>query len=204
MDAVVGFDCVFKVVVIGDSGVGKSSLVSRFTDGVFLEEMSSTIGIDFRVKTITVGKKRVRLTIWDTAGQERFRTLTGAYYRGAQIVILVFDVTDTVSFESIETWLEELSTYLDHKSAVKVLIGNKLDKNPREVDVATAMAVARRHDMLYLETSAKTKTGVSDAFHAAVKEALMRADLVSSAPSLVSVVPVHESESYGSIYGVCC
>jgi len=202
-DNVHGFDHIFKVVVIGDSGVGKSSIVARYTDDFFEEGMAATIGVDFRVKTVTVGEKRVKLTIWDTAGQERFRTLSGSYYRGAQIAILVFDITSKKSFDSIKTWMEELDLHFTHASIVKMLIGNKLDKSPRVVQVEEAMALAKSNEMLYIETSAKTKTGVSDAFNSAVKQTLLRDDLVRSAPSVVNVVPVHESESYG-YSSACC
>lgn len=194
----------FKVVVIGDSGVGKSSLVARFTDDFFLEDCAPTIGVDFKVKTVSVGEKRVKLTMWDTAGQERFRTLSGAYYRGAQIAILVFDVTSKKSFDSIGAWMEELDMYLTHQSVVKVLMGNKLDKSPREVEVAEAVELAKKQQMLYIETSAKTKTGVADAFNSAVKQALLSDELVKSAPSFVSVTPVRVGESGGVAEGVCC
>lgn len=203
-DRVSAFDHIFKVVVIGDSGVGKSSLVARYTDDFFEEGMAPTIGVDFKVKTVDVGEKRVKLTMWDTAGQERFRTLTGSYYRGAQIAIIVFDVTNRASFDSVSTWLEEIDSNFTHSSLIKVLVGNKIDKHPREVQVQQAIAMAKGQEMLYIETSAKTKTGVLDAFNSAVKQTLLCEDLIRSAPSVVSVVPLHESESYGSVSGYCC
>jgi len=203
-DAVSAFDHIFKVVVIGDSGVGKSSIVARYTDDVFIEEMSATIGVDFRVKTVNVGEKRVKLTIWDTAGQERFRTLTGSYYRGAQIALVVFDVTRHSTIESVETWMREINDNFTHASIVKVLVGNKIDKHPRTVEVEEAMELAKRHEMLYIETSAKTKTGIVDAFNSAVKQTLLCDELVRSAPSIVSIVPVHESETWGSMGSACC
>lgn len=198
------FDHIFKVVVIGDSGVGKSSLVARYTDDFFVEGSAPTIGVDFKVKTVTVAEKKIKLTIWDTAGQERFRTLTGSYYRGSQIAILVFDVTNANSFAGItNTWMEEIEMHFTHASLVKVLIGNKIDQSPREVQTADALALAKKHEMLYIETSAKTKTGVKDAFDTAVKQTLLRDDLVQSAPSIVNMVPLHESESYGVASGCC-
>jgi Ras-related protein Rab-18 len=204
VDVVSAFDHIFKVVVIGDSAVGKSSLVGRYTDDFFEEGMAATIGVDFKVKTVTVAEKKIKLTIWDTAGQERFRTLTGSYYRGAQIAILVFDVTNTNSFASItDTWMEEIEINFTHTSLVKVLIGNKIDQRPRTVETKDAVALAKKHEMLYIETSAKTKTGVKDAFDTAVKQTLLREDLVQSAPSVVNMVPVYESESYGTTGGCC-
>lgn len=203
-DRVSGFDHIFKVVVIGDSGVGKSSLVARYTDDFFEEGMAATIGVDFKVKTVTVGEKRVKLTMWDTAGQERFRTLTGSYYRGAQIAILVFDVTDATSFANISTWLDEIDQNFTHASLVKVLVGNKIDSSPRVVKTEEALSLARGQEMMYIETSAKTKTGVASAFDTAVKQTLLCEELVRSAPSIVNVVPIHESEAYGSAGGGCC
>ena len=203
-DVVSAFDHIFKVVVIGDSGVGKSSLVARYTDDFFEEGMAATIGVDFKVKTVAVAEKKIKLTMWDTAGQERFRTLTGSYYRGAQIAILVFDVTNAASFEGIEkTWMEEININFTHASLVKVLVGNKIDKSPRVVQADEGIRLARTHEMLYIETSAKTKTGVKDAFDTAVKQTLLRDDLVQSAPSVVNMVPLHESESYGASSGCC-
>ena len=195
-----GFDHIFKVVVIGDSGVGKSSLVARYTDDFFEEGMAATIGVDFRVKTVEVGEKRVKLTIWDTAGTERFRTLSGSYYRGAQIAIIVFDVTNTKSFDNLSTWMEEIELNFTHANLIKVLIGNKIDKSPRAVQTEQGLQLARDHEMLYIETSAKTKTGVADAFNSAVKQTLLREDLVSSAPSVVNLMPVRVE----SVGGYCC
>ena len=203
-DRVDGVDHVFKVCVIGDSGVGKTSIVARYTDDFFEEGMAPTIGVDFKVKTVTVGEKRSRLTIWDTAGSERFRTLTGSYYRGAQIAIVVFDVTKKQSFENLSSWMEEIDMNFTHKAKlIKVLVGNKIDKSPRQVSSSDATGFARNHEMLYIETSAKTTTGIADAFDSAVKQVLLSDELCSSAPSMVSVMPLHESESYGSASGCC-
>ena len=166
----------------------------------------TTIGVDFRVKTLTVDEKRVRLVLWDTAGSERFRTLTGSYYRGAQLAFLVFDVTNKKSFENLNMWLEELELHFTHGSVVKVLVGNKIDKftHDRHVSVEEAVALAKKQQMLYLETSAKTKKGVAEAFDSAVKQTLLREDLVTSAPSLVSIVPVRVAVNGETSRGVCC
>lgn len=201
---VVGFDHVFKVVVIGDSAVGKSSIVSRYTDDIFVEDMAATIGVDFRVKTVSVGEKKIKLTMWDTAGQERFRTLTGSYYRGAQIVFIVFDVTRHPTFESVEAWIREIQDNFAHASIIKVLIGNKIDKSPRAVEVHEAVELAKRYEMLYIETSAKSKTGVVDAFNTAVKQVLLHDELVKSAPSIINIVPSHGSNPHGLSEGGCC
>jgi Ras-related protein Rab-18 len=136
-----------KLLIIGESGVGKSSLLLRFTDDAFDPEQAATIGVDFKVKTVNVNGNKVRLldwshsfvrlhhellflkvklAIWDTAGQERFRTLTPSYYRGGQGAILVYDVTNRDSFVKIENWLNELETYSTNLDIVKMLVGNKV------------------------------------------------------------------------------
>ncbi|XP_071591059.1 ras-related protein Rab-18 isoform X2 [Heliangelus exortis] len=117
-----------KILIIGESGVGKSSLLLRFTDDTFDPELPATIGVDFKVKTISVDGNKAKLAIWDTAGQERFRTLTPSYYRGAQGVILVYDVTRRDTFVKLDNWLNELETYCTRNDIVKMLVGNKIDK----------------------------------------------------------------------------
>ncbi|WAQ93882.1 RB18B-like protein [Mya arenaria] len=132
-----------KILIIGESGVGKSSLLLRFTDDTFDPEQSATIGVDFK----------------DTAGQERFRTLTPSYYRGAQGVILVYDVCSKSSFSKLEAWLNELETFSTKHDLVKMLVGNKIDQNKREVSKDDGLKFARKHQMLFIEASAKTKEG---------------------------------------------
>ncbi|XP_049633783.1 ras-related protein Rab-18 isoform X2 [Suncus etruscus] len=119
-----------KILIIGESGVGKSSLLLRFTDDTFDPELAATIGVDFKVKTISVDGNKAKLAIWDTAGQERFRTLTPSYYRGAQGVILVYDVTRRDTFVKLDNWLNELETYCTRNDIVNMLVGNKIDKRP--------------------------------------------------------------------------
>ncbi|CAL1702738.1 unnamed protein product [Somion occarium] len=120
-----------KLLLIGNSSVGKSSLLLRFSDEQWLpeDESSATIGVDFRVHKMEVKGKKVKLSIWDTAGQERFRTITSSYYRGAQGIILVYDVANRESFEALPRWYSELETYVS-PSVVKIIVGNKVDKCP--------------------------------------------------------------------------
>ncbi|XP_050307124.1 ras-related protein Rab-18-B-like [Anthonomus grandis grandis] len=153
-----------KILIIGESGVGKSSLLLRFTDDNFDPEQTLTIGVDFKTKKLTVDGNTVKLAIWDTAGQERFRTLTPSYYRDAQGAILVFDVSSYATFARLENWLSELDTYSTKDNIVKMIVGNKIDVDRREVTREQAMAFARRHQTLYIEASAKTKHGVQSAF----------------------------------------
>uniref|UniRef100_UPI00398E838E ras-related protein Rab-18-like n=1 Tax=Pristiophorus japonicus TaxID=55135 RepID=UPI00398E838E len=159
-----------KILMIGESGVGKSSLLLRFTDGTFDSEIGSTIGVDFKVKTMKCDGNSVKLAIWDTAGQERFRTLTPSYYRGAQGVILVYDVTRRETFVKLENWLNELETYSTKHGIVKMLVGNKIDKQNHEVDRNEGLRFARKHAMLFIEASAKTCDGVECAFEEVVEK----------------------------------
>uniref|UniRef100_A0A8I6AQ17 Ras-related protein Rab-18 n=1 Tax=Rattus norvegicus TaxID=10116 RepID=A0A8I6AQ17_RAT len=139
-----------KILIIGESGVGKSSLLLRFTDDTFDPELAATIGVDFKVKTISVDGNKAKLAIWDTAGQERFRTLTPSYYRGAQGVILVYDVTRRDTFVKLDNWLNELETYCTRNDIVNMLVGNKIDKENREVDRNEGLKFARKHSMLFI------------------------------------------------------
>ncbi|KAK2522307.1 ras-related protein Rab-18-B [Columba livia] len=153
-----------KLLLVGDSAVGKSSLLLRFTGGGFEPKLKPTIGIDFKVKKMVVDGHAVQLAIWDTAGQERFRTLTPSYYRGAQGVVLVYDVTRKETFTGLEGWLNELDTYIAKNNTVKMLVGNKTDKPDREVERKEGLQFARKHSLLFIETSAKTQDGVQCAF----------------------------------------
>jgi len=161
-----------KILIVGESGVGKSSLLLRFTDDTFDPEQCATIGVDFKVKNISVDDNNVKLAIWDTAGQERFRTLTPSYYRGAQGVIMAYDVTNRKSFAKLATWMSEIDAYATKPNIVRMLVANKIDKDGREVSREEGLAYARRHSMLFIEASAKTTLGVQDAFHELVQKVL--------------------------------
>ncbi|KAF2358601.1 Small GTP-binding protein domain [Trinorchestia longiramus] len=161
-----------KILIVGESGVGKSSLLLRFTDDTFDPEQSATIGVDFKVKTFTVEGNCTKLAIWDTAGQERFRTLTPSYYRGGQGVIMVYDVTNRHTFSKLDMWLSEVDTYATKPNLVRMLVGNKIDKPGREVSRDEGLTFARRHAMLFIEASAKTQDGVQCAFEELVQKIL--------------------------------
>ncbi|XP_031573123.1 ras-related protein Rab-18-B-like [Actinia tenebrosa] len=159
-----------KILIVGESGVGKSSLLLRFTDDTFDPDIGATIGVDFKVKTISVEGNRAKLAIWDTAGQERFRTLTPSYYRGAQGVILVYDTCNRDTFDKLEEWLNEVETYSSKKDIIKMLVGNKIDKDNREVERIQGLQFARKYSMLFIEASARTKEGVQLAFEELVEK----------------------------------
>merc|ERR1711976_1156470 len=152
------YDYLFKVVLIGDSGVGKSNLLSRFTRNEFNLESKSTIGVEFATRSIKVDTKTIKAQIWDTAGQERYRAITSAYYRGAVGALLVYDISKQVTFEDLERWLLELRDHAD-PNIVIMLVGNKGDLRPlRAVGQADALAFAEKHNLSFIETSALDST----------------------------------------------
>jgi len=158
------YDYLFKVVLIGDSGVGKSNLLSRFTRNEFNLESKSTIGVEFATKSIVAEGKTIKAQIWDTAGQERYRAITSAYYRGAVGALLVYDISKHATFENVERWLKELR---DHAEAniVVMLVGNKSDlRHLRVVSTEEAMAFAEAQNLAFIETSALDASGVDTAF----------------------------------------
>ncbi|XP_074605626.1 ras-related protein ORAB-1-like [Brevipalpus obovatus] len=158
------YDYLFKLLLIGDSGVGKSSLLFRFADDTFSESLESTFGVDFMVKTIDLEGTRVKLQIWDTAGQERFRTITSLYYRGAHGVIVVYDVTKLASINNVKRWLDEVDRHAS-ENVTKLLVGNKCDlHSERAVDYSSAKDFAEQLGIPFLETSAKNSTNVEQAF----------------------------------------
>ena len=157
------YDHLLKILLIGDSGVGKSSLLNRFCDDSFTEKQLTTIGVDFKVKYVEVKDRKFKLAIWDTAGQERFRTLTSSYYRGAHALILVYDTSDRKTFENLTYWLEEVKKYSTNADALIMIVGNKLDAS-REVSTAQGQECAFNNSAIFIETSAKTRTGVREAF----------------------------------------
>ncbi|EKF30877.1 small GTP-binding protein Rab18, putative [Trypanosoma cruzi marinkellei] len=181
-------DASIKVFLLGDSGVGKSSLMLSFASGTFDPDISSTIGIDFKVKTVEVidadgVKRNINIYLWDTAGQERFRTLTSSYYRGANAVVLVYDVNEPQTFHGLQRWMDEADVFCrnndendEDNNAVYLLIGNKIDKCVMEgsekgegipfmsVPKEQAQQLAQRRRMLLAFTSAKTRAGVEQAF----------------------------------------
>jgi len=193
-----------KILIIGESGVGKSSLLLRFANDTFDPEISATIGVDFKVKEIDNHGNKIKLAIWDTAGQERFRTLTPSYYRGGQGAILVYDVTSRESFQKIEDWLTELETYSTSPDIKKILVGNKCDmEGERMVSRDEGKNFARRHQMMFIEASAKTKEGVQTAFEELVEKIMLTPSLWEST-SRMQVTKVTDSSGQSSGGGYCC
>jgi Ras-related protein Rab-8A len=170
------YDMQIKLLMIGDSGVGKTCLLLRYANDSFSPTFITTIGIDFKIKNVDIDGTRIKLQIWDTAGQERFRTITTSYFRGAQGILLVYDVTDRRSFESIRNWVSQIQQHADvHVN--KILVGNKCDMlDEKVVSTEEGQKLAAEFGMPFWETSAKTDVNVDQSFHAlaaAVKDRLV-------------------------------
>ncbi|XP_044740484.1 ras-related protein Rab-4B [Chrysoperla carnea] len=158
------YDYLFKFLVIGNAGAGKSCLLHQFIENKFKEDSSHTIGVEFGSKIINVGGKSVKLQIWDTAGQERFRSVTKSYYRGAAGALLVYDITSRDSFNVVSTWLRD-ARLLASPGVVILLIGNKKDLDvERQVTFIEASQFAQENELMFLETSAKTGESVEESF----------------------------------------
>jgi Ras-related protein Rab-11A len=169
-DANQRIDYVFKVVLIGDSAVGKSQILARFSRNEFSLDSKSTIGVEFQTRTLVIDHKTVKAQIWDTAGQERYRAVTSAYYRGAVGAMLVYDITKRQTFDHIPRWLEELRNHAD-KNIVIILVGNKSDlENQRDVPTEDAKEFAEKEGLFFLETSALQATNVEASFMTVLTE----------------------------------
>jgi Ras-related protein Rab-2A len=153
----------FKYIIVGDTAVGKSCLLLSFTDRRFKETHDVTIGCDFGSRTVFMEQKTIKIQIWDTAGQENFRSITRAYYRGATVALLVYDVSRRDSFMHLHQWLQDVRTHVDNNTVIMV-IGNKSDLERREISPREGEAFAKENGLMYLETSAKTADCVDEAF----------------------------------------
>ena len=163
------YDYIFKVLLIGNSDVGKSSLILRYVDQIWNDVFVPTIGVDFKVKSLQIDNKRVKMQIWDTAGQERFRNVISSYFKGAHGILLIYDITARDSFKELENWLGEVERNATPQ-VLKILIGNKCDLDEqRQITVDEGEAFAARNGMKFIETSAKNNTNVNEAFEALAK-----------------------------------
>ena len=163
------YDYIFKVLLVGNSDVGKSSLILRYVDQIWNDVFVPTIGVDFKVKSLEIENKSIKLQIWDTAGQERFRNVISSYFKGAHGILLIFDITSRDSFKELENWLAEVEKNASTQ-ILKILIGNKCDlEEEREISKDEGEAFAMRNGMQYIETSAKINTNVNEAFEALSK-----------------------------------
>lgn len=168
-DYSIDYEFLYKIVLIGDSGVGKSNLLSRFTRDEFNLELRSTIGVEFATRTLEIDGKRVKAQIWDTAGQERYRAITSAYYRGAVGALIVYDISKSESYESISRWLKELKEHADLNIVIE-LVGNKSDLDHlRAIPTDEARNFASENGLLFTETSALSSDNVDLSFHQLLK-----------------------------------
>ena len=166
------FDYLFKVVIVGDSGVGKSNILLRFTENNFSFSFHPTIGVDFKIKTFKHENFTIKLQLWDTAGQERFKNVANTYYKGAHAVLLVYDITNPVTFKNLETWINEVEKYADCLLE-RLLIGNKCDlDDQRKVSQSEAKDFAKKIGVNFLETSAKDTINIEEAFQCLVRESI--------------------------------
>ncbi|XVE84626.1 hypothetical protein DITRI_Ditri17bG0027800 [Diplodiscus trichospermus] len=160
----------FKIVIIGDSAVGKSNLLSRYARNEFNAHSKATIGVEFQTQSLEIDGKEIKAQIWDTAGQERFRAVTSAYYRGAFGALVVYDISRRATFDNISRWLDELNSHSDITVA-RMLVGNKCDlENMREVTLEEGKSLAEAEGLFFMETSALDSTNVQTAFEMVIKE----------------------------------
>lgn len=165
------YDFIIKAVVVGDSGVGKSCILLRYTDDIFESTYISTIGVDFKIKTIQFEDRIVKVQIWDTAGQERFRTIVSSYYRGAHCAMYVFDLTDRTTFMNIDKWIREVTTYSGNIPGI--IIGNKCDIIVDTIETQEIEKFASDRKMRYIQTSAKLGNNINEAFFSLIEETLI-------------------------------
>lgn len=164
LQAPLEYDLLFKILIIGDSGVGKSCLLLKFTDRYFNDSYISTIGVDFKIQTIQLDNKIIKLQLWDTAGQERFKTITTSYYRGAHGIVIVYDISDKESFLNVRNWIAEVNKYASDNVKL-LLVGNKCDlQKERQVSIEEGTELANKLNIPFVEASAKDSTNVQQLF----------------------------------------
>jgi small GTP-binding protein len=170
-------DFTFKILTIGESGVGKTCILLRYSDDKFMKNHLTTIGIDYKAKVINLSGKSIKLKIWDTAGQDRFRNITQQYYKGADGIVLVYDVTDRGSFEKVRDWMKQIQIYTQKDAIGMVLLGNKCDAEPRVVSNEEGDEMAKEYKIKYFETSALNKKNINESFDYLTQEIMGKKDL---------------------------
>ena len=190
------YDYLFKLLLIGDSDVGKTSLLLRFSDDAYAPSFIPTIGIDFKIKTLVVDGKKIKLQIWDTAGQERFHTITTSYYRGAMGIMLVYDVTNEKTFDNISRWLGYITEHAT-PGVERIIVGNKCDMvSERQVSKTRGELVAKNHGVKFLEVSAKDNIRVDESF-LTLAESILKKNLDEDQKRLECDYPVLVRNSGG-------
>jgi len=198
------YDLLFKLLLIGDSGVGKTCVLFRFSDDTFNTTFISTIGIDFKIKTVELQGKKIKLQIWDTAGQERFHTITTSYYRGANGILLVYDITQPKTFDNISKWLRNINEHAS-EDVERMLIGNKCDmEDKRLISEERGKKVAEENGIKFFETSAKENINIEIAFNTLAEDILNKQRPVEDNDT-TRVIPGQGDRSAGSGGpGSCC
>ena len=193
------YDYLFKVLLLGDSGVGKTSLILRYTDETFNSKLVNSIGVDFKMKKKEIDGKVIKVQIWDTAGHERFRAITYSYYRGANAIIIVFDITEDKSFLSIRDWLKQIDKYAS-KNVFKFLVGNKSDlQYKRLVSFEDAKKFADELNIPYFETSAKEGININELFDSSIKSFLLNSTVFGGDKNIKLNTDVTNADKVG-----CC
>ena len=170
------YDKTCSILLLGDTCVGKTCLISRYANGVFKEEYISTVGVDYVSKQEIINDQNINVKLWDTAGQERYKALTPSYLRGAEGIVLVYDVTMSESFDSLKVWIDSLKSNLGENSLPIIIDGNKIDLDDRDVSKETAQKFAQEYNYKYFETSAKSGVGVDELFREIVNQILEKKD----------------------------
>ena len=190
-----------QILTLGDGKVGKTSILKRYNDDTFTSHHLTTIGIDFITKDVTIDNEKVSVKIWDTAGQERFRTITHTFYKQAEGVLLVYDVTDRTSYENLHNWVNSIHEHADEK-IIKYLIGNKIDlTEERKVTKEEGQKMANQYNMKYFETSAKSNTNVTESIEGLAKDIFVNI-AAKSESTRVSVAQANKAAT--NTNGGCC
>ncbi|KRW98602.1 P-loop containing nucleoside triphosphate hydrolase [Pseudocohnilembus persalinus] len=199
------YDWLVKVLIVGDSAVGKTQILNRFTENTFSTSHTATLGVDFKIKTLDIDDKRLKMQIWDTAGQERFKSITQTYYQGASAIVLVYSVGDRQSFKNIQNWVEQINQHCD-PSVCKLLLGNKCDLQ-RVVDSSEGNNLAQTYDMLFFETSAKENINITNGFFALgeqLKNKIINDLTKEEAKSMADAMSLNQQQQQQSNSGCGC
>mmetsp|Transcript_152032 Transcript_152032/g.268418 ORF Transcript_152032/g.268418 Transcript_152032/m.268418 type:complete len:207 (+) Transcript_152032:42-662(+) len=197
------YDHSFKLLLIGDSGVGKSNMLLRFADDVYNQESLATIGVDFKICTRNIDNQIVKMVIWDTAGQERFRTITSSYYRGSQGIMVVYDVTDRSSFEHVRGWMQEIEKYAK-EGTPSLLIGNKCDLTSKRAVLADeGKELAEELGVRFMETSARNAHNIDHVFELMCKE-IVRQVAPKVGPATPGLTLLPKADSLENSRAICC